>query len=229
MNSSAALKAFCGENGGIVCTSSNAKTVLEWAFERGQRVLFFPDQHLGRNTAKALGVPAGADAHVESPQGSRRQRRAGTAGFPGHPLARILFSAQALQRGADRKGQGRLPRRPGDRPPRMPHGGGGRGRLRRLHRLHQEGHRRGHRAHHVCHRHRNQHGEPARCRIPAAHHLLPGPRDLPLLHHVPDPPGLPGLGPRGAGGRAVVNRITVADSVQDHARTALERMLAARP
>ncbi|MBT2553833.1 quinolinate synthase NadA [Arthrobacter sp. ISL-5] len=57
MNSSAALKAFCGRHGGIVCTSSNAKTVLEWAFERGQRVLFFPDQHLGRNTAKALGVP----------------------------------------------------------------------------------------------------------------------------------------------------------------------------
>jgi quinolinate synthase len=57
MNSSAALKAFCGRNGGIVCTSSNAKLVLEWAFERGQRVLFFPDQHLGRNTAKAMGVP----------------------------------------------------------------------------------------------------------------------------------------------------------------------------
>lgn len=57
MNSSAALKGFCGEHGGIVCTSSNAETVLEWAFERGQRVLFFPDQHLGRNTAKAMGVP----------------------------------------------------------------------------------------------------------------------------------------------------------------------------
>ncbi|TFD29055.1 quinolinate synthase NadA [Cryobacterium cryoconiti] len=57
MNSSAALKAFCGEHGGIVCTSSNAETVLEWAFERGRRVLFFPDQHLGRNTAKAMGVP----------------------------------------------------------------------------------------------------------------------------------------------------------------------------
>lgn len=57
MNSSAALKGFCGEHGGIVCTSSNAKTVLEWAFQRGQRVLFFPDQHLGRNTAKAMGVP----------------------------------------------------------------------------------------------------------------------------------------------------------------------------
>jgi quinolinate synthase len=57
MNSSAALKGFVGRNGGIVCTSSNAKTVLEWAFERGERVLFFPDQHLGRNTAKAMGVP----------------------------------------------------------------------------------------------------------------------------------------------------------------------------
>ena len=56
MNSSAALKAFCGRNNGIVCTSSNAETVLNWAFERGQRVLFFPDQHLGRNTAKAMGV-----------------------------------------------------------------------------------------------------------------------------------------------------------------------------
>lgn len=57
MNSSAALKAFCGRHGGIVCTSSNATTVLKWAFERGQRVLFFPDQHLGRNTGKAMGVP----------------------------------------------------------------------------------------------------------------------------------------------------------------------------
>lgn len=57
MNCSAALKAFVGRNGGLVCTSSNAKTVLEWAFQRGRRVLFFPDQHLGRNTAKAMGVP----------------------------------------------------------------------------------------------------------------------------------------------------------------------------
>jgi quinolinate synthase len=56
MNSSAALKGFCGENGGIVCTSSNAATVLAWAFERAHRVLFFPDQHLGRNTAKSMGI-----------------------------------------------------------------------------------------------------------------------------------------------------------------------------
>ncbi|GGD72984.1 quinolinate synthase NadA [Microbacterium murale] len=57
MNSSAAIKGFVGRHGGIVCTSSNAETVLEWAFARGHRVLFFPDQHLGRNTAKAMGVP----------------------------------------------------------------------------------------------------------------------------------------------------------------------------
>src|ERR1700733_6872546 len=57
MNSAAALKGFCGEHGGVVCTSSNAESVLEWAFERGERVLFFPDQHLGRNTAKKIGVP----------------------------------------------------------------------------------------------------------------------------------------------------------------------------
>lgn len=59
MNSSAAIKGFVGRHGGIVCTSSNARTVLEWAFARGRRVLFFPDQHLGRNTAKAMGVPLG--------------------------------------------------------------------------------------------------------------------------------------------------------------------------
>ncbi|ROO61452.1 quinolinate synthetase [Micromonospora sp. Llam0] len=51
MNSSADIKGFVGRNGGVVCTSSNAKRALTWAFERGQRVLFLPDQHLGRNTA----------------------------------------------------------------------------------------------------------------------------------------------------------------------------------
>ena len=57
INSAASLKAFCGRHGGIVCTSSNAKAVLQWAFQRGERVFFFPDQHLGRNTAKAMGIP----------------------------------------------------------------------------------------------------------------------------------------------------------------------------
>ncbi|MHB8669893.1 MAG: quinolinate synthase NadA [Acidimicrobiales bacterium] len=55
MNSAAALKAFVGRHGGAVCTSSNARAVLRWALDRGERVLFFPDQHLGRNTAYQLG------------------------------------------------------------------------------------------------------------------------------------------------------------------------------
>ena len=57
MNSTAAIKAFCGERGGLVCTSSNARTAFEWAFARGKRILFLPDQHLGRNTGYAMGIP----------------------------------------------------------------------------------------------------------------------------------------------------------------------------
>ena len=55
MNSSAALKAFVGRKGGAVCTSTNAREILEWAFTQGDKVLFFPDQHLGRNTGIAMG------------------------------------------------------------------------------------------------------------------------------------------------------------------------------
>ena len=57
MNSSAAIKAFCGERAGAVCTSSNAQAVMNWAFERREKILFLPDQHLGRNTGYAMGVP----------------------------------------------------------------------------------------------------------------------------------------------------------------------------
>jgi len=57
MNSTAAIKAFCGEHGGLVCTSSNARAAFEWAFARGKRILFLPDQHLGRNTGYAMGIP----------------------------------------------------------------------------------------------------------------------------------------------------------------------------
>ena len=56
MNSAAAIKAFCGERGGLVCTSSNAGAAFEWAFARGKRILFLPDQHLGRNTGNAMGI-----------------------------------------------------------------------------------------------------------------------------------------------------------------------------
>jgi quinolinate synthase len=57
INSAASIKAFCGEHGGVVCTSSNAAATLRWAWERGEKILFLPDQHLGRNTAYKLGVP----------------------------------------------------------------------------------------------------------------------------------------------------------------------------
>ena len=57
INSAASIKAFVGERGGTVCTSSNAAAALEWAFQRGDKILFLPDQHLGRNTAYKIGIP----------------------------------------------------------------------------------------------------------------------------------------------------------------------------
>ena len=57
INSAADLKGFCGEHGGIVCTSTNAKHVLEWCFQQREKVLFFPDQHLGRNTGFTMDIP----------------------------------------------------------------------------------------------------------------------------------------------------------------------------
>ena len=103
MNSSAALKGFCGQHGGIVCTSSNATEVLKWAFARGQRALFFPDQHLGRNTGKAIGIPL-----EQMPLWDPNKRLGGSdaqtlARLPRHSLARLLFRAQALHRRPDRR------------------------------------------------------------------------------------------------------------------------------
>jgi len=57
INSTAAIKAFCGERGGLVCTSSSTRAAFEWAFARKKRILFLPDQHLGRNTGYAMGIP----------------------------------------------------------------------------------------------------------------------------------------------------------------------------
>ncbi len=56
VNSAAVLKAFCGEHGGITCTSSNAKAVMDWCWARREKILFFPDEHLGRNVANAMGI-----------------------------------------------------------------------------------------------------------------------------------------------------------------------------
>src|SRR3954466_15709184 len=83
MNSSAALKAFVGDHGGAVCTSSNARAVVTWALERGDKVLFFPDQHLGRNTGYDLGFAA-TDMRVWDPKrdlGGLEERDAKEATF----------------------------------------------------------------------------------------------------------------------------------------------------
>src|SRR5579864_5961868 len=57
MNSTAAIKSFCGQRGGMVCTSSNAAGAFRWGFAKTEKILFLPDQHLGRNTAFAMGIP----------------------------------------------------------------------------------------------------------------------------------------------------------------------------
>jgi quinolinate synthase len=78
INSAASLKAFVGRHGGIVCTSSNAKAALRWAFDRTSRVMFFPDQHLGRNTATGMGIALDEmpvwDPYAESLGGSTAEQ-----------------------------------------------------------------------------------------------------------------------------------------------------------
>jgi quinolinate synthase len=89
VNSAASLKAFCGRHGGIVCTSSNARAVLEWSFQRRKRVLFFPDQHLGRNTALKMGIKL-----EEMPVWNPRERDLG-----GNDRAAIVDSRVLLWKG----------------------------------------------------------------------------------------------------------------------------------
>lgn len=102
MNSSAAIKAFTGRHGGTVCTSSNAGRALSWAFERGRRVLFLPDQHLGRNTAvRDLGLDLG-DCVVYDPHrpygglSGRALREARVVLWRGHCSVHGRFTAEAV-------------------------------------------------------------------------------------------------------------------------------------
>ena len=105
MNSAASLKAFCGRHDGIVCTSSNAKRVFEWAFQRAKKVLFFPDQHLGRNTALKLGIPLEEMAvwDYTLPYGSlggntvEQLRRARVILWRGHCSVHMRFSVQQIE------------------------------------------------------------------------------------------------------------------------------------
>lgn len=108
INSAASLKAFCGRNGGIVCTSSNAAAVLKWAFERGDRVFFFPDQHLGRNTALKMGITADQmpvyDPYQETLGGNSEQsiRESKVVLWKGHCSVHQMFTAAHVQQFRDK-------------------------------------------------------------------------------------------------------------------------------
>lgn len=103
INSAASLKAFCGRHGGIVCTSSNAAAVLEWAFQRTSRVLFFPDQHLGRNTALKMGITNDQmpvwDPHQEDFGGNTTEalQRSKVVLWKGHCSVHQMFRPEHVQ------------------------------------------------------------------------------------------------------------------------------------
>jgi len=106
INSAASLKAHCGRHDGIICTSSNTRTVLKWGLEQGQRVLFFPDQHLGRNTAVKLDIPLEEMAvwDYTLPPGSlggntlEQLQRARIILWKGHCSVHARFSVQQIER-----------------------------------------------------------------------------------------------------------------------------------
>jgi quinolinate synthase len=102
INSAASIKAFVGERGGTVCTSSNAAATLNWAFARGEKVLFLPDQHLGRNTAYKMGIPLD-EMVVWDPDeiyGGLEPEQVAKAKmilWKGHCSVHIRFSAQQIE------------------------------------------------------------------------------------------------------------------------------------
>ena len=107
MNSTAAIKALCGRNNGIVCTSTNAPATFKWAFEQGDKVLFLPDQHLGRNTGVKLGI--GVDEMIVwnpfKPLGGHTEdeiRRAKVILWQGHCSVHTRFSVQQIEEARQR-------------------------------------------------------------------------------------------------------------------------------
>ncbi len=101
INSAADLKAFCGEHGGIVCTSSNARQILEWSFARREKVLFFPDQHLGRWSGYMIGIPPDEMVvwDLDEPLGGltpEQIRKARILLWKGHCSVHQMFQAQHI-------------------------------------------------------------------------------------------------------------------------------------
>ncbi|MEO6399086.1 MAG: quinolinate synthase NadA [Tepidiformaceae bacterium] len=103
MNSAASLKSFVGERNGIVCTSSNAAKTFAWAFERGEKILFFPDQHLGRNTGYQMGIPLDEMAlwNWRMPHGGltpEQIRKAKVILWQGHCSTHQRFSVEQIEK-----------------------------------------------------------------------------------------------------------------------------------
>jgi quinolinate synthase len=104
INSSAALKSFVGKNGGVICTSSNAAKVVTWALEKGKHVFFFPDQHLGRNISKALGLSPEKDMLLWDPKLSLGGHDAATIKgrriwlWKGHCPVHALFTVHQVKK-----------------------------------------------------------------------------------------------------------------------------------
>ncbi len=140
VNSAASLKAFCGRHGGIVCTSSNARAVLEWSFQRRRRVLFFPDQHLGRNTALKMDIPLD-----QMPVWDPRQRELGRELPRCHCQQPRALVERSLQRASDVPAAARRPiprevsRHQNPRPSGVHDGSRPAGRRDRLHEPHYPG------------------------------------------------------------------------------------------
>ena len=107
MNSVAGIKALCGRNGGAVCTSSNAAAVLEWGFQHADRILFLPDQHLGRNSGLKLGIPP-EEMVVWNPfkplggHTPERLRQAKMVLWQGHCSVHTRFTVKQIQTARDR-------------------------------------------------------------------------------------------------------------------------------
>ena len=107
VNSSAAIKSFCGENGGSTCTSSNARRVFEWVFEQGKRILFLPDEHLGVNTAADMGIPADEvlvydPAHTDGGLSAENVQRARVVVWKGYCLVHTAFTKEHIRRVRER-------------------------------------------------------------------------------------------------------------------------------
>ena len=200
MNSIASIKALCGRNGGAVCTSSNAAAVLEWAFEKTDRVLFLPDQHLGRNTGLKLGIPT--DRMVVWNPFKRlggntpdQLRNAKLVLWQGHCAVHTRFTVgqiHAARSGFPTCASWFTRNAPWRRSRR---------RTWWFHRVHPQSDQRLSAGKHLGRRHRDQPGQPLGPAEPGQDHLLPGPGDLSLLHHVPYPSGLPAVGTGGTAGQ----------------------------